>query len=720
MSGWGLGQYGVGCGKRRISYNLARVNPLISPSGSIQLLTLPFVVELAIIIPVGLLLYLAPSYALLKLLAGCALHQADFNFAETLALAVGFGAALPALLVELTSVVGVRWSPLLAWVYVGLGVIYCVWRMVRRWRSHIAARSLPAVTPFPPRDLSAPMLIILTIVALGGRMWAIRNLPVGLLGDAYHHTMMAQLIAENGALFKNWLPYAELGTFTYHFGFHANAAMLTWLSGLETPRTVLFAGQLMNAWAVPLAFLLTSRLVKLAAPSQARFAPLAALIAAALTGFYNLYPAFVVNMGRYTQLTGQNVLVVVLALTIENLKFKIENEKLGFSIFNFQFSILNSIAMACLFQTHYLVTLFAGMFVALLLLMALLRAKTLREQLRLILMAGFSTLIALILAAPWLVNVGSGFLLRNTSGYVTPNDTEEVRQIVAQAAVLVPIVPHFIKTPLLWLAAVGTLLALRRRAWLLVMPALWAASLVLIIVPYVLGLPGAGLIDYLTGFSPLYVILIPLAGYALAAVWGWVLIGVERLRLAPLRGVPYVALLVLAAWGSTWQINIAESERQIYNQADQRAMMWIRQNTPVAARFFVNGFPAYGGSLIAGSDGGWWIPLMTQRQSTLPPITYGSERGLNGEDLFARINPMYQNLRRRRLTDPTPVSIDLTSATALDILRRAGVTHIYSGAKPFPPPNGADRINVELLRRHSAFKMVYSEGGVEIYELSGQ
>ena len=86
MSGWGLGQYGVGCGKRRISYNLARVNPLISPSGSIQLLTLPFVVELAIIIPIGLLLYLAPSYALLKLLAGRALRQADFNFAETYSL----------------------------------------------------------------------------------------------------------------------------------------------------------------------------------------------------------------------------------------------------------------------------------------------------------------------------------------------------------------------------------------------------------------------------------------------------------------------------------------------------------------------------------------------------------------------------------------------------------------------------------------------------------
>ncbi|MCW1968907.1 MAG: hypothetical protein KIH69_012425 [Anaerolineae bacterium] len=680
------------------------MNAFISPTGSIQLLTLPFYVELALIIPIGLLFYLAPAYALLDAFAGRALRQAEFTLAERVSLALGFGAALPPLWVELTSAVGLRWSPLLAWVYVGSGAVYVAWRFVRHWRTR--ARPIAIDTP-------ALMLAILMLVALAGRMWAIRDLPVGLLGDAYHHTMMAQLIAENGGLFKNWLPYADLGTFTYHFGFHANAAMLTWLTSLETPRTVLFAGQWMNTLAVPLAFLLTSRLIKLSQPTQTQFAALAGLIAAALTGFYNLYPGFVVNMGRYTQLTGQNVLAIALVLTIENLKFKMENGKWLPSILNFKFLILNSISLACLFQTHYLVTAFAGMFVGLLVLMALLRAKTWRHQFVVLLVMGGIGLLALLLAAPWLINVSSGFLLRNASGYVAPNDGEEVRQVVAQAAILAPIVPHFLKAPILWLAAAGALIAVRRRAWLLAMPVLWSAALVLIVVPYLLGLPGAGIIDYLTAFSVLYLTLIPLAAYTL----GNLKFKIENLKLFPILNF---ALLVLAAWGSTWQANIVEPERQIYNWADHRAMLWIRQNTPPDARFFVNGFPAYGGSLIAGSDAGWWIPLVTQRKSTLPPLTYGSERGMNNEDLFARVNPLYQQLRGRRLPDTTPVSLDLTTPTALDLLRKAGVTHIYSGAKPFPPPNGADRVNLELLRRHPAFKLLYAEGGAEVYELSSQ
>ena len=43
-------------------------------------------------------------------------------------------------------------------------------------------------------------------------------------------------------------------------------------------------------------------------------------------------------------------------------------------------------------------------------------------------------------------------------------------------------------------------------------------------------------------------------------------------------------------------------------------------------RFLVNSFPAYKNSVIVGSDGGWWLPLLARRNTTLPPITYTFEK----------------------------------------------------------------------------------------------
>jgi len=42
---------------------------------------------------------------------------------------------------------------------------------------------------------------------------------------------------------------------------------------------------------------------------------------------------------------------------------------------------------------------------------------------------------------------------------------------------------------------------------------------------------------------------------------------------------------------------------------------------------------AYGDSVIVGSDGGWWLPLLARRQTTLPPINYGSEQGVRADYL---------------------------------------------------------------------------------------
>ena len=54
----------------------------------------------------------------------------------------------------------------------------------------------------------------------------------------------------------------------------------------------------------------------------------------------------------------------------------------------------------------------------------------------------------------------------------------------------------------------------------------------------------------------------------------------------------------------------------LLTRPDLRAFDWIRENTPDDAGFLVNSFFAFNNSLNVGSDGGWWLPLLTKRDSS--------------------------------------------------------------------------------------------------------
>src|SRR5262249_9212453 len=122
-----------------------------------------------------------------------------------------------------------------------------------------------------------------------------------------------------------------------------------------------------------------------------------------------------------------------------------------------------------------------------------------------------------------------------------------------------------------------------------------------------------------------YLLLAPLAGVAIDGVGDWLARRLPNARLVAQAQV-LIGVLILC-WGVGWQQQIARPEFQLFTPADARAMEWIRSKTPADGAFFVNSFVAYSGSLYAGSDGGWWLPFMSGRRSSLPPLTYGSEAG---------------------------------------------------------------------------------------------
>ncbi len=595
------------------------------------------------------------------------------SWPQRVAVALGIGVALPPLLLLLAALIRLPWNRVTTIGYVLLAAIAL---LASSRRNRDAWRDLWRRSGWRPATHGL-IFSGLIAVALLARMYVVRDLPVGQWGDSYQHTMMAQLLVDNAGLFTSWQPYAPLVSFTYHFGFHANVAFFHWLTGAPVTHSVLLVGQILNVAALTGAYALTTRL------TGSRIAGLWAL---ALTGFYNTLPAFYVNWGRYTQLTGQVILPILLLAWIALLEAPRRD---------WRRIALAAVLTACLMLTHYIVTIFAALLVGAYLLALLLRARSRPEALTLLSRAAIAAAIALALALPWLINTLDGNLKRNVAGFVSQQVGAER---IASEAQLPALPPLFLKGPILLLAACGLLLALRRRKWRAALPVAWTLLMLLVVMPHVVGLPGSGVVNAFTASIALYVPVIPLAAYALGV--SHTLIGMWRPRAA--RWLTTAALIVLSVWGARWQQRLIDPYFQLFTPADDAAMRWIREHTPPEAVFHVNMFPAYGGSLFAGSDGGWWIPLLTGRASTLPPLTYGSERG-EPPDLYRQVNELGYALREH----PLP------SDEGIRLLRARGVTHVYLGAHV----GQADPIDAAALRDHPAFRVVYEQDGVIIFEL---
>jgi len=607
-------------------------------------------------------LFLLPGLAVLQI----AWPEHTLPLTERWMLVGGVSLALPPLLLQLVHVFGLRWNSAATWAYIGIALTTLVWGMrKRREKVEIA----PA--PFAWHGLIVTVLLAITLVL---RLFAVRNLPVGMWGDSYHHTMIAQLLVNNGGLFRSWEPYAPLNTFTYHYGFHANAVFFHWLTGVPVTQSVILVGQFANVLSVAGAYVLTVRL------SGSRGA---GVWAVALMAFVNVIPAYFVNWGRYTQLTGQ---AIVPALAICWLVV------LSTPAMRWRLALLAIVLTASLMLTHYIVTIFAALLVLALLVALVAVNPQLRTVGRLVWRSGVMAAAALVLAAPWVINTLGGFLTRNVAGHIAQHDTTAV------AATFPPVWPLYVALPLVVLAAVGggVAWALGRR-WMLVL-AVWAGLVLAVTSPDLIGLPGRGIVNVPTAYMALYMSMVPLAAFAVHALVQ--LIAAQRAWLR--TSLTLVGVIGTSVWGVHWQQRIIVPEHMLFTPADANAMEWIKQETSADARFLVDMFPAYNDTLFVGSDAGWWIPLLTGRHTTLPPITYGSERATD-PNYYQQINGWAWALRE----DPLP------SAHGLRLLRQAGIDYVYSGAHV----DATRTLDPQVLRASESLRVVYERDGVVIFAL---
>jgi hypothetical protein len=249
------------------------------------------------------------------------------------------------------------------------------------------------------------------------------------------------------------------------------------------------------------------------------------------------------------------------------------------------------------------------------------------------------------------------------------------------------------------------------------LPAAWCALLVIAVVPNLVGLPGTGVLDMLTSLGTLYLPAALLAGYALALVQALGAALLARLHAPPAFGAALLGglLLLVIVVNTGWQTHIVAGDTALVVEADMNAMQWIRDNTAPNARFVVNSFPAYSGTLVAGTDAGWWIPLLAQRATMLPPLNYGGEKGEHPGYQFG-VNALVKKLRGQALTDSAPLRVDLSRPVALKTLDANAIDYVYIGAHAYPGHDVADWIDPGTLRTSPFFRLVYERDGVEIFQ----
>jgi hypothetical protein len=251
-------------------------------------------------------------------------------------------------------------------------------------------------------------------------------------------------------------------------------------------------------------------------------------------------------------------------------------------------------------------------------------------------------------------------------------------------------------------ALAGLVWSLARKHWMVAAQGLWVALLSAVIAGGLIRLPGANMMQTSAILIALYI--------PIGLVVGWMIAEIA----APGRGrilqsFVEVAIFVAAIFGALNQRNIVmPATFAVVTRPDNLAMDWIRKNTPENAHFLVEGFRIYGGVSIVGSDAGWWIPLLTQRQNTMA-------------SQYAILNevPIQSDYTQRMITLVKKLeAISLDSPQGVGLLCGEGVTHVYIGQGQGKVGFGVTQLfSPDELLNSQYYRLCYRQDRVYVFAL---
>ncbi len=603
--------------------------------------------------------------ALLLLIPGLAVYLALGDRAEPRDLsdlgawAVSLTLAVLPLALLWTTTVGLHWRPWLLTLCLGLLGAWVIWQLTRhRLGVRVSGAGL--------------FTLLLLALVLATRLLEVRGLVLPVWVDSVHHTLITGLIAAQGQVPANYEPAFPGGGFIHHFGFHTVAAAFSWLAHIDAPQAVLVYGQILNVLVAWTSSLLALRL------SRQRVAAVTTVL---VIGLLSPMPAYYATWGRYTQLAGMALLPLAIVATMDAAESK-----------GWRSLSLAAIAVAGLSLTHYRVLVFYGGFAAIYALFATWQHRRDRPAL-LALWRRLGILLGamLFLVLPWVARLWQYKAAALFSGETSWEGAPGLN-VVPPGLLWFPGM-----RPLYCLAGLGALVGLIRRRWAPALILLWMGGLwALVNLPWggnrgTWLLPNSALV--IAAFLPVALLISELA----SAVWD----GARRIPwpavgrwLGPASAVAALVLGLIGAWRI---LPIINPQTVLVTSDDLAAMQWIRTHTPPDARFLVNVVPWQLG-LYRGSDAGWWIPLLTGRRCTLPPVLYNAATPA----YVAEINEIAAAVSAGALPGRDRWQ---------ERCRELGIRYIYIGATGGP-------LKPEELCTLPGLRVVYVHGPVWIFELA--
>ena len=615
---------------------------------------------------IGAGIFYLPGQALLVLLK----PRLKLDPIERFSLALGLSlAAIPLSLYGMT-LAGLHQTASALWILLlvcGLITIWGLWRSLRDGQ----------LIDLKSHRTTLLAFAVIFVGALLARLLGVSGLDFPLWTDSYHHTLVAQIIADTGQVPSSYEPYAPIHSFTYHFGFHTLVAWFNLLTGIPVPRSVVLVGQIVNALVVPTTYLLAKRLWGNTS---------IALSAGLIVGLLSHMPAQFVNWGRYTQLTGQILMPVVLSLYL----ILLDTKERSWPLIS-----LCALSAAGLFLAHNRITLFLIVFGALFFIHSILEKRGSPAQIKtLVVNTLLVALIAILVAFSWLITFAQGFGRQVADTLVNGYDAEVYGQYFSWDWRYLP--EFGARVWMLFLAAAGILIGAKRRDRNTLILALGTITL--------LALSFTNTIGFTPLFSALIVAIwmyLPLgllSAYSIETMYAWLSV---RWIVASLNRryllIPIVPILILAyVTGARSVKEITLPENGFVRDEDLLAMSWIRENTEHDALFYVS--THFWTPIVAhGLDAGYWIPYLADRQTTLPPQMYASD---GSAEYMAMINT-----RARELIHASSIS------DAHNLMVNYGITHVYIGNRP------SSLSAQEFLQHADLFELLYNDGQVWIFRV---
>ncbi|MEA3407147.1 MAG: DUF6541 family protein [Chloroflexota bacterium] len=568
---------------------------------------------------------------------------------------------------------GVVSSKVGMWALLGASLILVLYRLWRKRGERLLRLENEGGSSLP--DVALGLVLV---IALATRFVQVRELAVPAWVDSRHHSLVTQMIAERGAIPSSFAPYMPVDHFFYHFGFHANAAVLTWLTNLSPCRAVLLLGQVLNGLAALTIYGLAVEW------TERRWA---GVVAAVVVGALSYMPAYYVSWGRYTQLAGLVALPSLLLMT----HWLFTDKKTPRGVW-----AVAIVLAAGMVLTHYRVLIFYVLFWIPYAVLWLVRQRAARWAWQrlgkiLVILGG----VSLVMISPWAWRFVNRIFPNVQTLYGGWGAADEGYTSFPSGLLKVGWT-----RPLLYLAGAGVIWGLLRRRGEMVLFPCWAGLCLLVANLHLLGLPDIWLVHnesvVISFWMPMGVLVGWLAGDMPALL-------VQKARNLE-EGLPlrraiswalFAATLLVTIWGCWRMVNVLNPVTVLVTEDDLHAAEWIASHTPPEARFLVNA-RRWQGEVYVGTDGGYWLPLLAGRDTTMPCVFYSQGTPAYREE----VNALAQAVEGVEDVDDTQL---------LQHLVDAGVTHVYVGAK-----GGA--LKPHELEASPHYERIYATGPAHVYK----